>query len=341
MVSLEETVMNAYQKMDDRCEVLSAHSRNLTRLYLEGRLDPCYHRENLLTQMQKILLRKNKANILLTGSAGCGKTALAEGLAAIIAQRRIAYESACRQAKKEHQAAMRKWKKAGEQDAQLPEPVYTPPSKPHLCDCVVYDLSLNSLVGGTKYRGEFEDRVMKMLAECKRNPNIILFIDEIHQINRIGASEGCESAGQILKPALARKDICVIGATTTEEKKLIASDKALMRRFCEIEVKPLSGNAAQETAQSILQHYCLYHDIRTSVSAGELMAQLACFLPHTVFPDNFINVVDETLAGAVFDGLDTVTMMHFNATLSRMIGKVILTADGAQTTQTDNSCSAA
>lgn len=342
MGKLTTQVRKYYEHMDNECPHVSRYSRNLTLMHTLDKLDACYHREDLIIQIQKILLRKNKPNVLLTGAAGCGKTAIVEGLAAVIAERKIAYEEACLQAEKDYKAAMRKWEKQAEKgNANTPRPERVQPPKPFLCDCVLYDLSLTAMVGGTKYRGEFEERMQQLLDECKNKPNIILFIDEFHLVCTAGACEGCEGAAQMLKPALARSDIRVIGATTTEEKKMIAEDKALARRFSEIDIQPLAGSAASETAQKILADYCRFHQVSTEISATDLLEQVQYFLPHTVFPDNIINVVDETLAGAVFDEVTVVDMSHFNAVLSRMTGKMILCTDIPGEPQFETTCTVA
>lgn len=330
MKDYKNEVKELYERFDKTVPSIAKFSRNLNLLYVKDELDPCYHRDGLLVSMQKILLRKNKANVLLTGAAGCGKTAIAEGLAAIIAERRIAYQEEWYKLRSAYTKALKSWKrqaaKAEETGNEFipPEPQWIEPPKPHLASCIIYDLSLNALVGGTKYRGEFEERLQQILDECKKNPNVILFIDEIHQIGKVGASDGSEGAAQILKPALARNDIRVIGATTTEEKSYITKDKALARRFCEVEVAQLVGNPAMETAEKILADYCKFHKVSTEVPATDILAKTQYFLPESVFPDNVINVIDETLAGAVFDGVKSVDMTHFNATLSRMTGLVIL-----------------
>lgn len=330
MKDYREETKAIYEKFNKTVPSIAQYSRCLNLLYIDGKLDPCYHRDDVIVAMQKILLRKNKANVLLTGAAGCGKTAIAEGLAAVITERRIAYQEEWNNLRSKYLKAHKSWKKVCAQAAETdnefipPEPQWVEPARPHLASCVIYDLSLNALVGGTKYRGEFEERLQQILDECKANPNIILFIDEIHQIGKVGASDGSEGAAQILKPALARNDMRVIGATTTEEKAYITKDKALARRFCEIEVAQLIGNPAMETAEKILADYCKYHNITTDVSATDLLAKTQYFMPNSVFPDNIINVVDETLAGAVFDGIKYVDMSHFNKVLSRMTGLVIL-----------------
>ena len=328
----KKEIMSYYTSIDKANPNLAKYSRNLNLLYMQGKLDPCYHRDVPITAIQKILLRKNKANVLLTGAAGCGKTAIAEGLAAIIAERNIAYTAECIEVKDTYKRLYKAWEKkwcdseTGEVSADAPPaPTYAEPHKPFLCDCVIYDLSLNALVSGTKYRGEFEENVQAILNECKQYKEVILFIDEIHQIVKTGGSDGSEGLAQILKPALARNDIRVIGATTTDETKLMTGDKALMRRFCEVAIQPLAGVAAMETAEKILADYCQYHKVVCpTVSADELLQKTQYFLPNTVFPDNFINIVDETLAGAVFDGLKEIDITHFNATIGRMANVIIV-----------------
>ena len=200
------------------------------------------------------------------------------------------------------------------------------PPAPWLSNCVVFDLSLTALTGGTRYRGDFEEKVNNLLAECRKHPNIILFIDEIHQMNKLGDGvEGGATMGQVLKPALARAEIRVIGATTTEESRFLKADKALARRFTEVELQPLRDEAATMTAKGIMETYLKLHGVSApNVSSAFLLDKINAFLPNTVFPDNFINVVDETLASAVFDGLTEVEDSHFNATLSRLAGVVIV-----------------
>ncbi len=317
-----EGIIGAYAGFNAQCPELSKLARNLNHLYLTGKIDPVYHRDNILTTIQKTMLRKNKANILLTGPAGCGKTAIAEGLAAIISEQRVAYQVEYDKAYAAFNKAHRAW---ACESTDEPEPMFVEPKKPILCNLVIYDLSLSSLVGGTKYRGEFEERINKVIEECRDHPNIVLFIDEIHQIVKAGATESNEGAAQMLKPALARKDIRCIGATTTAEVKVLESDSALMRRFNRVELMPLVGQAAIDTAERIMTNYCKHHNVSApNIEAADLLAQINYFLPNSVFPDNFINLVDETLAGAVFDGLAAVDMTHFNATLSRITGKVIV-----------------
>ena len=327
-MSAREEMVKAYESFNKQVPNIAKYSRCLNLLYLKDQLEPCYYRDNILVSIQKILLRKNKANVLLTGPAGCGKTAIAEGLASIITERRVAYQEEWDKQRSAYKKTHRAWERAYNRavengEEELVEPQWVEPTKPLLASCVIYDLSLNALVSGTKYRGEFEEKLEEILNECKKHPNIILFIDEIHQIGRVGASDGSEGAAQILKPALARNDIKVIGATTSEEKAYITKDKALARRFCEVEVAQLIGEPAIETAKKILADYCKFHKVSTDVSATDILAKVQYFLPQSVFPDNVINVIDEALAGAVFDGTQSVDMSHFNAVLSRMTGLVV------------------
>lgn len=313
------------------CPALHSAGRNLTVMYLEGKLDEVYNRDTCVADIQKILLRKSKANVLLTGPAGCGKTAIAERLAAVLAHRAIEQTAKEIQADEDYYNAHNAWDRKRDkawdnfEDFNEPEPVKVDVPKGMLSNIILFELSLTALTAGTRYRGDFEERVQNILNECKRYPNIVLFIDEIHQITMAGASDSNEGVAQMLKPALARKDICVIGATTTDEVEHIYKDKALTRRFNEVKVAPLHGSVAIQTAENILADYAKFHNIKVDVNcANQIVDKLSHFLPKTVFPDNFINIVDETLAGAKFDNLTEVDMSHFNAVLSRMAGVVIL-----------------
>lgn len=333
--SLEEQAkfnyLNQAEAVSRNCPTLNMAGRNLTAMYLEGKLDEVYNRDTYTANIQKILLRKSKANVLLTGPAGCGKTAIAERLAGVLAHRAIEQTAKEIKAEQNYDSAMKAYRRAQDkawdngEELDMPFPEKEEVPKNILSNIVLFELSLTALVSGTRYRGDFEERVQKILDECKQYPNLILFIDEIHQIVKTGGGDGSEGMAQMLKPALARKDICVIGATTTEEAEFIWKDKALARRFNEVKVAPLHGKSANETAEKILNDYAKFHNIAVSAECvNEILSKLSAFLPKTVFPDNFINVVDETLAGAKFDGLTEVDMSHFNAVLSRMAGVVIL-----------------
>lgn len=319
MTQAEKKAITYYQQMDTACPTVAQYSRNLNLLYMNGLLEACYYRDDIITQIQKIMMCKNKANVLLTGIAGCGKTAVVEGTAAQMTKRKLAYERIFAQQKKEYRANLRAGMRADGADADLDDTEdFIPPSKPPLCDSVIYDLSLTALTGGTRYRGDFEERLQKIIDECKKQPNVILFVDEAHLLTSAGKSDAGESSAQMLKPALARNDVRMIGATTNEEKAHLSKDKALWRRFREIVVTPLSGEAAEKTAEHILEDYCQFHEIVTDASAAELWMMVQEQLPHSVFPDNLINVIDETLASAVFDGRYAVGMAQFQQVLDRL-----------------------
>lgn len=319
--SVTKAVKAYYEKIDRAMPTLARHSRNLNSLYLSGQIKPVYHRDALVTTMSKILLRVSKPNVLLTGVAGCGKTALAEALAISCTERALAWKE--KDLQRQAEEVDINVEVYGE-DYSYSAPKYKAPPHTPLCDCVIYDFSLNSAVGGTKYRGEFEERIDKILQECKDDRRIIIFIDEIHQINAIGAAEGCSSLGQILKPALARGNITVIGATTTEEAEILMKDKALARRFTQVNVDELKGEGAKKTADGIFVDYLKAHKIKADTTLADIILQMInYYLPKTTFPDNFINVVDETLAGARYDELAEVNLDHFKATIGRMAGVVI------------------
>ncbi len=318
------------QSLNSKVNGLSAISRNLNLLALQGTLAPVFHRESEVKSIMKLMLRRTKPNALLTGPAGCGKTAIAEALAIHIAEQRVAWLSEQAKADREYDKAYDRWCNSdheidpmtGEVLDPVPERRIVP--KPPLCDAVIYDFSLNALLSGTKYRGEFEEKLQNVMNECKKNPDIILFIDEIHQMNGIGSAEGASGMGQILKPALARAEIKVLGATTTEESAMLKKDKALARRFSEIEVLPLSGTKAISTADSVLADYEKFHSVTVSGVSAEQILEMVNFHIGGVFPNNFIDVVDETMSGARFEGKTSISMSEIKQTLSRMTGTIIL-----------------
>ncbi len=296
--------------MDDCNPNLSKFARNLNLEYLKGNLTPIYNREEILITAQKILLRKGKANILLVGSAGCGKTAIAEGLASLLVEQQIAYNKAVAEAEAEKEAEGLERRRNVE--------------KPLFLDCVIYDLSMNALLGGTQYRGMFEERLEKIVNIASEDRRIILFIDEIHQINTIGSDkEGTTSMGQVLKPALARGQMRVIGATTTEESEILKKDKALARRFSEVFVPQLAGISAVQCLESIMNDYSKFHKVsfNKTVTALEIYSKTCEALPRSVFPNNVIDIVDEVLASAKFEGKKSVDITDIEKVISRMTRK--------------------
>lgn len=285
--------------IDRSCPDLAKYSRNLNLEVMQGKVAAVYSRESTIETVKKLMLRRYKANVLLTGESGCGKTAIAEGLAQSIVQMRLDNMRECFDSGKS---------------------VDLPP----LADCVIYELSMNTLVSGTKYRGEFEEKLEAVLSAVKRKENIILFIDEIHQIDTIGRADGTSSMGQILKPALARNELRVIGATTTEEAEIIKADKALMRRFTEVVVPQIVGDSAVECLDKIMRDYSAFHKVKIeNVNAKTLLEKVNYFMPNSIFPNNVIDVIDETLASARYDGKETVGMGEINQTLSRITGLII------------------
>ena len=308
---------------------VSKFGRNLNLCALEGTIAPVFNRENEVRAIQKIMMRRTKPNVLLTGPAGCGKTAIAEALAYHLAYQKAEYMAKKAKIERDYEKALADWEENAEVDAVTGELLNRPEmptiTEPPLLNAIVYELSMNSMVSGSKYRGDFEEKMENIIKVCRRNPEIILFIDEIHQMGAIGQAEGASNMAQILKPALARADIRIIGATTTEESSILKKDKALARRFCDIEVCPLVGETAIATAESILRDYQKFHKLSiTKELNGKVILEMVNYHIGGVFPNNFIDVIDETMSGAKFDGLTSIGLPEIKATLSRISGNVIL-----------------
>jgi ATP-dependent Clp protease ATP-binding subunit ClpA len=313
--TIKNKLINELVNCDKYAPTISKLARNLNLLSLEDKLAPTFFREAEMYTIKQILLRRNKPNPLLTGFAGVGKTAIAEGLASLITEEKLKWLTACDEAKKQHDKAQKK----------LPEEEQTefiPPKKSPLCDMVVYDFSMNGLLAGTQYRGTFEEKIQLVIRECVLNPNIVLFIDEIHMINSLGAGGQDDriSLGQILKPALARGSIRVIGATTTEESKILKSDKALARRFSEVVIEPLQGEAKYHTAQLIFNDYLKYHNL--SIEKDGIGIEALCDMidsqhPGT-FPNNFIDVIDEAMSEMVLNEKQNITFADLTKNLNRI-----------------------
>ncbi len=312
------------ETMNRRLGDLSKYGRNLNLQALSGDIAPVFNREAEVESIMKLLLRRTKPNILLTGPAGCGKTAIAEALASHIANQRLEWITEQDKADKAYNRALKKCEVDEETGELLNPPAEPTIPKPPLCDAIVYELSMNSVVSGAKYRGEFEEKLEKILALCKADRNVILFIDEIHQINVIGQAEGASNMGQILKPAMARAEVRIIGATTTEESAILKKDKALARRFSELEVRPLTGETAVTTAESILADYEKYHGVKVRGITAKNILEMVNFHIGGVFPNNFIDAIDEAMSGAKYEGETAITMEEIKATIGRMSGHIIL-----------------
>ena len=294
---------------DSGVRALSDYARNLNLQALEGKIFRAYGRETETQEILRVMLRKTKSNALLVGGAGCGKTAIVENLAFYINDGRIDYL----RSQQEYERA----KRLGEPADEVMKPLFY--------DTVIYDLDIAGMVSGTKYRGEFEERLHEMLKVLEKNPNIVLFIDEVHQLNDIGGAEGSSNMGQLIKPALARGTIRCIGATTDDEIKIIYNDKALARRFNRVKVLPLGGEKALLAAEKILQDYSASHGVKVEgVTSAELFDEVQNKVKSTAFPDNYINLLDETMAGAKLMRKSVVTKDDFNATISRLIGTEVV-----------------
>ena len=238
---------------------LDSFGRDLTELAKAGELDPVIGRANEIERLVQVLCRRTKNNAVLLGDAGVGKTAIVEGLA----QRIV--------------------------DQEVPDLL-------HDRRLVVLDLAL--MVAGTKYRGQFEERIKAVMNEVRRAKNIILFIDELHTLVGAGGAEGAIDASNVLKPSLARGEIQCIGATTFDEyRKYVEKDAALERRFQSIAVEPPNAEQTLEILKGIRPKYEQHHRVKITDEALRVAVELSGrYIPGRVQPDKSIDVVDE--AGA-------------------------------------------
>jgi ATP-dependent Clp protease ATP-binding subunit ClpC len=237
-------------------KVLDQFGRNLTKYAEEDKLDPVIGRETEIERVMQILSRRTKNNPVLVGEPGVGKTAVVEGLAQRIAKNDV----------------------------------------PGLLkDKQIYTLDLGALVAGSKYRGEFEERLKKVMKEISERGDIILFIDEIHNLVGAGAAEGAIDAASILKPALARGEIQTIGATTLDEyRKHLSKDAALERRFQKIIVKEPSVLETRKILAGLRERYEIHHRVRITDEALEAAAYLADrYISDRFLPDKAVDLMDE------------------------------------------------
>src|SRR5437667_3770387 len=239
--------------------LLAEFSRDLTQAAGEGSLDPLVGRENEVERVIQILCRRTKNNPVLIGEPGVGKTAIVEGLAQRIA------------------------------DGDVP---------PFLADKRILSLDLSLIVAGTKYRGQFEERLKTIMKELMESQNAIVFIDELHTLVGAGSAEGSLDAANILKPALSRGEIQCIGSTTPGEyRKSIEKDRSLERRFPAVKVPPPSEDQAIEILEGVRERYESFHQVRYSEGALEAaVLQSSRYIPDRFLPDKAIDVIDE--AGA-------------------------------------------
>lgn len=241
---------------DGKTPVLDNFSTDLTRAALEGKLDPVVGREKEIQRVTEILCRRKKNNPILIGEPGVGKSAIVEGLAQLISK-------------------------------HLTSPV--------LFNKRVVSLDMTAIVAGTKYRGQFEERIRALLKELEQNPDIIVFIDEIHTIIGAGSTPGSMDAANIMKPALARGTIQCIGATTLDEyRNSIEKDGALERRFQKVLVEPTTAEETLQILRNIKERYEEHHHVTYTDEALQLCVKLTeRYVTDRYFPDKAIDAMDE------------------------------------------------
>lgn len=247
---------NSKKKGKSKTPTLDEFGKDLTELAKQGKIDPVIGREKEIRRVVQILSRRNKNNPCLIGEPGVGKTAIAEGLALKIVE------------------------------GEVPEIL----SGKH-----IYSLDLTSMVAGTKYRGDFEERIKKAMDEVKESKDVILFIDEIHNIMGAGAAEGAVDAANILKPSLARGEIQVIGATTISEyRKYIEKDAALERRFQPVTVGEPTEDETVEILKGLRDKYEAHHKVRITDEAINAAVKLSSrYINDRYLPDKAIDLIDE------------------------------------------------
>jgi len=244
------------QNTNSKTPILDSFSKDLTKMAQDGKLDPIIGREKEIERVSQILSRRKKNNPILIGEPGVGKSAIAEGLAIKIVQRK--------------------------------------------CSRILFNkkiavLDMATLVSGTKYRGQFEERVKALMGELEKNPDVILFIDEIHTMIGAGGASGSLDASNMFKPALARGEIQIIGATTIDEyRKHIEKDGALERRFQKVMVEPASPEETFEILNNIKDKYESHHHVRYTDEAIKACVDLTNrYMTDRFLPDKAIDALDE------------------------------------------------
>lgn len=268
---------------------LDQYSRDLTQMAAEGRLDPVVGRDREITRLIQILSRRTKNNPCLVGEPGVGKTAIAEGLA----QRIIA--------------------------GTVPDTIR---------DKRLVVLDLSGMVAGSKYRGEFEERIRKVVDEVRENQGILLFIDELHTIIGAGGAEGALDASNILKPSLSRGELQIIGATTLEEyRKYIEKDAALERRFQPITVEEPSEEETYEILKGLRPYYERHHKVEILDEALEAAVKMSVrYINDRFLPDKAIDLIDEAASKVQLSGYQAFTDSE---ELSREIQEILQEKEGA------------
>ena len=254
--SKQQTTATTTQRREGKTPVLDNFSTDLTKAAAEGKLDPIVGREREIQRVTEILCRRKKNNPILIGEPGVGKSAIVEGLAQLINRRH---------------------------------------TSPVLFNKRIVNLDMTSIVAGTKYRGQFEERIKALIKEIEQNPDIIVFIDEIHTLIRAGSTPGSMDAANILKPALARGTIQCIGATTLDEyRKSIEKDGALERRFQKVMVEPTTTEETITILHNIKDRYERHHHVKYDDEAIMACVKLTeRYVTDRYFPDKAIDALDE------------------------------------------------
>jgi len=279
---------------------LDEQGRDLTQLASEGELSPVIGREQEIRQVMKTLVRRLKANPLLLGDPGVGKTAVVEGVAQRLASNDV-------------------------------------PAR--LRGLRIVELSMGSLIAGTKYRGTFEERLRDLVNEAKKTPDLVLFIDEIHTLVGAGRTEGgALDAANILKPALARGEITVIGATTVDEyRKHFEADSALDRRFQPIRVDEPSEAETLQLLGEVVELYEAHHEVGVQRSALSTCVRMAVrFIPERRLPDKALDLLDEACADASLDGAATVDAERVAVVVSERTGVPVHTLTAEERARLDD-----
>ena len=254
--SKQQTTATTTQRREGKTPVLDNFSTDLTKAAAEGKLDPIVGREREIQRVTEILCRRKKNNPILIGEPGVGKSAIVEGLAQLINRRH---------------------------------------TSPVLFNKRIVNLDMTSIVAGTKYRGQFEERIKALIKEIEQNPDIIVFIDEIHTLIGAGSTPGSMDAANILKPALARGTIQCIGATTLDEyRKSIEKDGALERRFQKVMVEPTTTEETITILHNIKDRYERHHHVKYDNEAIMACVKLTeRYVTDRYFPDKAIDALDE------------------------------------------------
>ncbi len=253
----QQGTTTAQKKQNSKTPVLDSFGTDLTKAAAEGKLDPCVGREREIQRIIEILGRRKKNNPILIGEPGVGKSAIVEGLAQLIEKRH---------------------------------------TSPMLFGKKIYTLDMTGVVAGTKYRGQFEERLKALMKELEANPDVIVFIDEIHTIIGAGSTPGSMDAANIMKPALARGTIQCIGATTLDEyRESIEKDGALERRFQKVQVEPTTNEETLQILHNIKDRYEQHHHVKYTDEALEACVKLTDrYVTDRFMPDKAIDALDET-----------------------------------------------